>query len=147
MKTLAKYDMEGNVMRKWNSVTPTKQQLAKWKSNRKKWVKALRSKKYIQGEGELLNEHGHYCCLGVLSVIIGMKPITRSNRLTYFGKDYQIAPPSACMAVGLMDQHGTYDDTNNSANCLTNDNDDGKTFEQIADIIESEPCGLFRDTS
>jgi len=141
-----KFDKWGKPMRKWESMSkPTEKQLAKWKINRKKWVKALRSKKYKQGTGELKSVDNEYCCLGVLCDIIGMKARKVSDGYTYFGNDYQIAPPSACQAVGLVDQHGTYNTTIHDADCLTNDNDEGKTFKQIADIIEKEPIGLFRD--
>lgn len=36
---------------------------------KKKWLKALRSGKYEQGEGVLLY-HGKYCCLGVLCDVV-----------------------------------------------------------------------------
>lgn len=123
---------------------PTKKQIAKWKINRKIWIKALRSNKYIQGTGVLFDdEFNSYCCLGVLCDMIGMKPIKR-NDSTYFGKDYQIAPYTAMQAVGLTDQHGTYEDEDNE-NCLTSDNDEGVSFDVIANIIENEPKGLFRE--
>lgn len=42
------------------------------KAFKKKWLKALRSGKYKQGQG-LLKEHGEYCCLGVACVVAGRK--------------------------------------------------------------------------
>lgn len=33
---------------------------------KKQWVKALKSGKYKQGEGQLRDEHNRFCCLGVL---------------------------------------------------------------------------------
>lgn len=37
-----------------------------------KWVKALRSGRYPQGDGELyIAEHGTFCCLGVLHICAG----------------------------------------------------------------------------
>lgn len=37
-----------------------------------KWLKALRGGKIKQGRGELLNENGAMCCIGVLGRICGM---------------------------------------------------------------------------
>ena len=37
-----------------------------------KWVKALRSGKYIQGRDTLLDDNGQYCCLGVACAIQGV---------------------------------------------------------------------------
>lgn len=129
--------------KKW--AKPTKKQIVKWKANRKLWVKALRSKKYLQGEGVLFEKDtNEYCCLGVLCDIIGMKPVKRNDTI-YFGKDYQIAPYAAMQAVGLVDQHGTYRKNNDCDHCLTSDNDEGLSFDVIANIIEDEPKGLFRE--
>jgi len=44
-----------------------------------KWVEALRSGKYEQGRGALLND-GKYCCLGVLCEVVGLE-IIATNRL------------------------------------------------------------------
>ena len=37
------------------------------KSLRNRWVKALRSGKYTQGQGKLRNVDNQFCCLGVLA--------------------------------------------------------------------------------
>jgi hypothetical protein len=58
------------------------------KSKAMKWVKALRSGKYKQGEGLLVqgkrNKKGHkvfeYCCLGVLAEVSGFKKEELLNR-------------------------------------------------------------------
>lgn len=40
---------------------------------KQKWVDALRSGKYKQGEGLLRDKNDHYCCLGVLADVMGME--------------------------------------------------------------------------
>jgi len=122
----------------------SKLRIAKWKVNRKLWIKALRSNKYKQGTGQLLDDGGNYCCLGVLCDIIGMQPKYKDCS-NYFGNDSEMAPYSAVHAVGLSDQHGTYEVKNDADCCLTTDNDIGITFPEIADLIEKEPKGLFRE--
>ena len=125
---------------------PTKQQIAKWKKNRKAWVKALRSGKYEQGTAQLLTDEGGYCCLGVLCDVIGMKPHRKriskygaGEVANYFGSTFDVAPLKAMQAVGLVDSHGSFE-----GRTLAEENDDGTPFSEIADIIESEPEGLFR---
>jgi len=40
---------------------------------KKAWVEALRSGEYKQGNGQLLDRQGRYCCLGVLAKVAGWK--------------------------------------------------------------------------
>lgn len=62
---------------------------------KRKWVEALRSGEYKQGRGELLNDEGAYCCLGVLcamqgehagllrNVTVFVPPVSRAGLLGY----------------------------------------------------------------
>lgn len=43
------------------------------KALRDEWVAALRSGKYEQGTGKLRTDDDHWCCLGVLSDVAGVK--------------------------------------------------------------------------
>jgi hypothetical protein len=113
------------------------------KVNRKRWVEALRSGEYEQGQS-FLNKNNKFCCLGVLCEIVGVeKEYIPTNYLFSYGEEKSI---SACSkevmdVVGLNDTLGMY---NNYSASLANLNDGlGKSFDQIADIIESEPDGLF----
>lgn len=128
---------------------PTEEQIAEWKVVRKEWVEALRSGKYEQGKGQLVKD-GKYCCLGVLCEVIGMKKSKGTNHaFTYYGDEYQLAPYTALRAVGLNDQHGSYDYTDEGLDegiALTERNDAGESFDEIADIIEKEPLGLFKES-
>lgn len=110
----------------------TKKQLA----NRKKWVKALRSGKYKQAEGQL-RDGDRFCCLGVLCDVLGMK--WNGNEVA--GKSLSL-PKFAQRAVGLRRDEGEHGDEQET---LSGYNDFGKDFAYIADIIESAPKGLFRD--
>lgn len=98
------------------------------KENRKKWVEALRSGEYEQGT-RFLKDGETYCCLGVLQKLFGKN---------YFGN--RCSPTKSVMdAVGLTSSLGDH----SGKECLALQNDNGATFPEIADIIESEPSGLF----
>lgn len=112
------------------------------KENRRKWVEALRSGKYEQGKGYLCRD-GKYCCLGVLCEVMGLekKMDSTDEGLVVFGHHLTAAlDPHARATVGLVSALGTH-----KSDSLSELNDSGLTFAQIADIIESEPEGLFID--
>lgn len=108
--------------------------------NIKKWVEALRSGKYEQGVGYLCKD-GNYCCLGVACDLFADHKVKINNSIVYDG-NYYTMPPSVMKKLGLTEECGQYDE--NSLSYL-NDHDE-YTFEQIADLIESRPTGLFVDT-
>lgn len=104
---------------------------AQQKANRKLWVEALRSGKYKQGK-EWLIANGAYCCLGVLAKCAGYPSGDLAGCGTLSGF------PRALEFVGLTSDIGDYGNTT-----LCDRNDKGASFAEIADIIESEPAGLF----
>lgn len=108
--------------------------LEEMKANRRKWVEALRSGKYEQGEGCLRDSNGRYCCLGVLTELAGAPYVD-------FGDGGGFESKQARDFVGLA-QTGGYIHQG-IASSLWSMNDGGATFAEIADIIESEPKGLF----
>ena len=134
------------------------------KANRKKWCEALRSGDYKQGRKVLHNaEDDTYCCLGAAAHFLGVESevcqIPHYGKCTTFGtaataerlcgpaengREYITAPQEVLDMVGLRTIEGHYT-VNGDDGCLTGDNDDGKTFEEIANLIESEPEGLFVD--
>lgn len=86
-----------------------------------KWVKALRSGQYEQGQGVLYNrDTGHYCCLGVLAEVAGvfLDPDGKPQR-----------------AGHLRDHYDILDQETQSDLWRMNDNH-GKSFPEIADWIE-----------
>ena len=91
------------------------------------WLEALRSGEYQQGRSYLKKDN-KYCCLGVLAEKMGV-----------LDKDGLCFGESGTLD-GWIDQ-GTCplregDRGIVSMNCLAGHNDLGKTFEEIADIIE-----------
>lgn len=93
----------------------------------KQWVTALRSGDYKQGKNVLETLDGKFCCLGVLAKIKG-----KLNNRAFYGS-----------VTALKTYHGGY--CYLSASDLGNDltqetlmemNDNGITFDKIADFIE-----------
>ena len=115
--------------------------LEQQKANRKLWVEALRSGKYRQGKKVLRTANGEMCCLGVLADIAGCKWKRHDNGWLADGEDNS-APSRAMAFVGLIGSEGEteYGDP------LSYLNDSGAPFSEIADIIESEPEGLFAES-
>lgn len=105
---------------------------------RKAWVEALRSGDYKQGKWEMYNScRDTYCCLGV-----GHKLATGENPKRSSTDGYDIVKEY----YGLKDQLGRYGNDGDKALFHHNDTDD-YSFNQIADIIELAPEGLFIDDS
>jgi hypothetical protein len=107
----------------------------------KKWVAALRSGEYSQVEGVLKTPNGH-CCLGVACELAAQEGIILPS-MAYKGEGGDDCLSGELEEVrlwlGLNDALGRM----NSPWSLADLNDDGKTFAEIADIIESKPDGLF----
>jgi len=111
--------------------------------NAKKWVKALRSGKYKQTTCTLQDEEG-FCCLGVGCVVFeeetGIPLPTNKNG---FYNDGNLSSDFTVVKdwLGLSSDEGRFG--TDSSLVKLNDNC-GFSFEQIADVIESEPFGLFQ---
>lgn len=124
--------------------TYTKKQL---KANRKLWVDALRSNKYPQTKEVLQSKEG-FCCLGVLCEIASQNNVevrrTLTNRLV---GDTLRNQPLVANFVGLKSKTGRFTQKSREGykliQFLTALNDKGTSFEEIADIIESNPSELF----
>lgn len=100
-----------------------------------KWVAALRSDEYKQGTGRLRGVAG-FCCLGVACDLAVKEGIIGG----YVGNDSDLENyPAVQGALGLRGLCGCY-----GGMSLVELNDHlNLPFEEIADIIESEPEGLF----
>lgn len=120
------------------------------RANVRRWVRALRSGKYKKGKGQLRIDCGSggylYCCLGVACEALGVP---------YFGTDKGL-PYRAREMLGIKSPYGNYlasrkrkthiRGVSTGIGSLTEDNDRRcKSFEQIADIIESRPKDLFEE--
>jgi len=115
------------------------------------WVKALRSDEYKQTKGSLRNADG-FCCLGVLCDLVkdevGIDWAEADPwGVTYFGDMASVLParvyilaelrtgsPKVKKPDGFKGRGSEGLDTSTLADL----NDNGYTFEQIADIIEEE---------
>ena len=98
------------------------------KEKRREWIEALRSGKYEQTQNYLRSGNS-FCCLGVLCDISGIDKWDESfiNHIPY-GKNTVMPTSDVTKLVNLSDRR---------ARLLTLANDSGKTFNEIADIIES----------
>ena len=96
---------------------------------RVRWIEALESGEYPQCRGRLKKYQSgitYYCCLGVANEIFGWKSHTNHN--------YQVLTKKATDLLGLVSETGTSTDDKLS---LAKLNDDGNTFQQIADELKT----------
>lgn len=115
--------------------------------NAKKWVEALRSGEYQQTQGTLRNMRrgDSYCCLGVACEIYrkefgGEWLDLDEDGWPYFLDRSANLPDDVQGWLGLKTSTGSFGDGDAS---LAGRNDDGASFDEIADLIESKPKGLF----
>lgn len=108
-----------------------------------KWVEALRSGKYQQARSRLYDGEG-YCCLGVLCEVMGHKFTKQPNGSFSIAGSDSVLPDVVEEAAGMNSRNGhsrkiiLYGPSNaRHSNLLSEANDDGATFAQIADHIEN----------
>jgi hypothetical protein len=128
-------------------VTAKKTKLNK---NARAWVKALRSGKYKQTKNVLTRvdvETGEIvgnCCLGVGCELAVKAKVIASPEIGLGGLEYDgenaILPTSVREWLGLKDETGNF---SRGARNLSGENDGGKSFKQIARIIEQKAAELF----
>ena|SRR3989304_915908 len=96
---------------------------------KKRWVKALRSGRYAQARHALRTDQG-FCCLGVLCDIV-KKDVKKSwqEGASEMGMDgyKEYLPPVIAKFVGLHRSSQAF---------LATKNDDGRSFGEIADLID-----------
>jgi hypothetical protein len=96
-----------------------------------KWIAALRSGVYKQGDGKLYSiRNGTYCCLGVACVVAGHTdiPSVRTDYGEYISH----------RATGVPSiLHGSGDLVTTLANMNDGENTEQKSFLEIADYIEA----------
>lgn len=100
---------------------------------KQKWVEALRSGKYEQGEN-LLRYKNTYCCLGVLCDLYSQDWSNAELQDVYsFGGEIEVLPDNVKNWARL-----DYPNPPTSRGNLAYLNDRGVTFEKLADLIEKE---------
>ena len=144
----------------WTTVT--QEMVDVQKKNRKEWVAQLRSGKYAQVKNHLHQGEG-YCCLGVLCDIVDSKlwkPSESSSVFSFNGVSIMTPPRMESFEFGLRRSNGTFEPNdaffekfpkvavseawrNFKSIALTDLNDEGFSFAEIADIIEYGPPKLF----
>lgn len=72
-----------------------------------KWVKALESRRFRQAEGELYDNEGKYCCLGVLCRMVGL-PNEKIKYEATLGdvKQGHLLPSATMMKLVAMNDEG-----------------------------------------
>lgn len=117
--------------------------------NAKLWVAALRSGEYTQCAGRLhLKEPESYCCLGVACDLFRRAGneinINDSGPYVEYNHFSAVPPRRVQRWLGLNEQDGEFYDKAGDLCNLTRLNDvHSWSFKQIADLIESEPEGMF----
>ena len=110
--------------------------LEQQKANRRIWAEALRSGKYSQIRGQLRTDLLGRCCLGVACDVL-IVPWTKEGG-TWLPSNHDM---DDYMPSPLAEQFGM--DTESLKKFVRWNDNARKTFAEIADIIESEPDGLF----
>ena len=128
------------------------------KDIKKKWVDALRSGEYKQGQGRLKNEKNEYCCLGVLCDLAVKEGVVQEKRVTepfrahpdyFFDKQDAFLPASVVewaglnstgtlvrMGDGIFTVRVEYNEERTSLSALNDAK--GLTFNEIADLIKEQ---------
>lgn len=119
---------------------------------RQNWVEALRSGEYEQGKAVLRTGDNRYCCLGVACDLLRkLEGIGHWDTSTLdfvvssrenggvFEKRSGSLPLVACKWLGGVSHCGRLNDGSNYLDAL---NDEGKTFSEIANLIESGDLAL-----
>jgi hypothetical protein len=112
--------------------------------NAKKLIAALRGGEYEQAH-ERLRKGDAFCCLGVACDLYAKahgESWTQKDDEWYFLGVAEFLPGEVQEWLGFLDNDGAFAGPARSTS-LAERNDGGTSFEDIADIIESEPEGLF----
>lgn len=109
---------------------------------KEKWVAALRSGKYMQG-AHCLRIGDNFCCLAVLCDIL-REQVSCEWKLINGSRGYRFDEENALLSINVMEISGLETDVggyvqiNGKSDSLVIHNDDGRTFEEIADAIEEQ---------
>lgn len=102
---------------------------------KKIWVDALRSGKYEQGQTYLKNVEGKYCCLGVLAEVAEFEKTSLVSNVAVPHFD-DMAAVGIVGCLGKLQKPLVY--ANTACEFLTDLNDNGMPFSEIADVIEEQ---------
>lgn len=104
-----------------------------------KWIKALRSGRYMQGKGKLRSKSGKLCVLGVLCDLHArVHPETarkQKDPLKYLGQT-QVLPIEVLNWSGMDSMRGAFMEYTGQYNSLSRMNDNGEKFSFLAYTLE-----------
>ena len=112
----------------------------------REWVEALESGKYKQGD-QYLCVGDRYCCLGVACELAGVEK-TVIHGITRFDGWSTVLPNDVMREYGFKGDtgpNGEYfkGDTGEEYRSLASMNDNGMTFQEIADAVRADPAEFF----
>ena len=126
------------------------------------WIRRLRSGQYKQCKWLLCRDDGLHCVLGVLAELAAEQGVVEKDAvhggktvhggkdegcdwgdLTYFANDMGLLPDEVREWAGLIKASGWCCHGGKQTSLILLNDEEGKTFAQLADIIESHPKGLF----
>jgi len=96
------------------------------------WIEALTSGKYSQGRGCLRDPYEKFCCLGLLCDLHAKSNPGNVWENGRYLQSSQFLPPEVSEWANLTSVTGRYGD---KAATLADDNDNGRSFREIAEII------------
>ena len=104
-----------------------------------KWLIALRSGVYSQGREMLYNkEEDSYCCIGVAGHICQISKRSMNEKGIFAGEHFKLSTLKKYIKLGLPVELTANNNVDSLTNALASMNDDGNTFEEIADwVIEN----------
>jgi len=121
--------------------TTTKQAMG---PNQTKWLAELRSGKYLQGDTDLRSKDDEYCCLGIACELFEVpRNLSQSGERYEYDGHSATAPSEVVAALALYSELGSSQPRD--IDSLAGLNDSGKTFEEIADLVEKDPSQYFRE--
>lgn len=108
---------------------------------KEKWVAALRSGEYKQGRGLLRDNYSNFCCLGVLCDLYDKEQNFNSWQLVAdnhyeFGEEPEVPPFRVWSSWAGMAERNPVIQFPDGPQSLAELNDQGYTFEEIANLIE-----------
>jgi hypothetical protein len=107
---------------------------------KKRWVEALRSGKYKQGKHSLARGE-NFCCLGVLCELATKEGVVKRERLgngfIYYNSCHSHLPWPVCTWGELQEVNPSIPASSQTTKTTLSElNDTGSTFSEIADLIE-----------
>jgi hypothetical protein len=86
-----------------------------------------------------------FCCLGRACIVLGVQETDDEGPYVEYDGDPQILTEPTIKRLRLRGTNGDFRVPDDGASCLTDMNDKGKSFKQIAAYIRTNPWNVFYD--